>query len=101
MRPTYFQDQLGRLADTAEAAESGVAMGVAGREPASGAWGLDRSDRRERRRQVTLLKILTRVMYPTAGRIEVTGRTGAMIEVRTGISPQLCGRENIYLDAPR
>ena len=34
----------------------------------------------------TLLKILTRVMYPTAGRVQVTGRTGALIEVRTGIS---------------
>ncbi|MDP8961637.1 MAG: ABC transporter ATP-binding protein [Actinomycetota bacterium] len=45
----------------------------------------------------TLLKILTRVMYPYAGRVEVSGRVGALIEVSAGIHPQLTGRENIYL----
>ena len=45
----------------------------------------------------TLLKILTKVMYPTAGRISVTGRVGALIEVRAGIHPDLSGRENVYL----
>ena len=45
----------------------------------------------------TLLKILTRVMFPYAGRLEVAGRVGALIEVRAGIHPDLTGRENIYL----
>jgi ABC-type polysaccharide/polyol phosphate transport system ATPase subunit len=45
----------------------------------------------------TLLKILTRVMYPYAGRVEVAGRVGALIEVRAGIHPELSGRENIHL----
>jgi ABC-type polysaccharide/polyol phosphate transport system ATPase subunit len=45
----------------------------------------------------TLLKILTRVMYPYAGRLQVVGRVGALIEVRAGIHPDLTGRENIYL----
>ncbi|MEA2147439.1 MAG: lipopolysaccharide transport system ATP-binding protein, partial [Solirubrobacteraceae bacterium] len=45
----------------------------------------------------TLLKILSRVMYPTAGSISVSGRVGALIEVRAGISPLLTGRENIFL----
>jgi ABC-type polysaccharide/polyol phosphate transport system ATPase subunit len=45
----------------------------------------------------TLLKILTRVMYPYAGRVEVAGRVGALIEVRAGIHPELTGRENIHL----
>jgi len=45
----------------------------------------------------TLLKILTRVMYPYAGRLEVAGRVGALIEVRAGIHPDLTGRENVYL----
>ena len=45
----------------------------------------------------TLLKILTRVMYPYAGRLEVSGRVGALIEVRAGIHPQLTGRENAFL----
>jgi len=45
----------------------------------------------------TLLKILTRVMYPYAGRMQVGGRVGALIEVRAGIHPELTGRENIHL----
>ena len=45
----------------------------------------------------TLLKILTQVMYPYAGSIDVQGRVGALIEVRAGIHPDLTGRENTYL----
>lgn len=46
----------------------------------------------------TLLKILTRVMYPNAGRIDVMGRVGALIEIGAGIHPDLSGRENILLN---
>ncbi|MDI2130190.1 ABC transporter ATP-binding protein [Yinghuangia seranimata] len=45
----------------------------------------------------TLLKMLTGVMYPYAGTIDVRGRIGALIEVRAGIHPDLTGRENAYL----
>jgi ABC-type polysaccharide/polyol phosphate transport system ATPase subunit len=44
----------------------------------------------------TLLKILGRVMYPYAGAAEAVGRVGALIEVRSGIHPELTGLENIY-----
>jgi ABC-2 type transport system ATP-binding protein len=45
----------------------------------------------------TLLKILTRVMYPTAGSVQIHGRVGALIEVKAGVHPDLTGRENIFL----
>jgi len=45
----------------------------------------------------TLLKILHQIMYPYAGSVEVAGRVGALIEVRSGIHPQLTGRENIAM----
>lgn len=45
----------------------------------------------------TFLKILTRVMYPYAGNVAVTGRVGALINVSAGIHPELTGRENIFL----
>ncbi len=45
----------------------------------------------------TLLKIISRVMYQTAGNLEIAGRVGALIEVRAGLTPLLTGRENIFL----
>jgi ABC-2 type transport system ATP-binding protein len=47
--------------------------------------------------KTTLLQVLAGVMYPYAGKIEVTGRVGALIEVRAGIHPELTGRENIFV----
>jgi lipopolysaccharide transport system ATP-binding protein len=46
----------------------------------------------------TLLKVLSRIVNPTAGRIEVYGRLGSLLEVGTGFHPELTGRENIYLN---
>lgn len=46
----------------------------------------------------TLLKILSRVMSPTAGRIQIRGRLSSLLEVGTGFHPDLSGRENIYLN---
>ena len=46
----------------------------------------------------TLLKILTRIVAPTAGRAEIRGRVGSLLEVGTGFSGELTGRENIYLN---
>jgi homopolymeric O-antigen transport system ATP-binding protein len=46
----------------------------------------------------TLLKVLTRITTPTAGRVEIRGRVGSLLEVGTGFHPELTGRENIYLN---
>lgn len=45
----------------------------------------------------TLLKILSRITRPTAGRAEIRGRVGTLLEVGTGFHQQLTGKENIYL----
>jgi ABC-type polysaccharide/polyol phosphate transport system ATPase subunit len=45
----------------------------------------------------TLLKILTGVMFPHSGRLEVRGRIGALLEVRAGLHGDLTGRENVQL----
>ena len=47
--------------------------------------------------KTTLLKILSKVMHPYAGKLDVVGRIGALIEIRAGIHPDLTGAENIYL----
>lgn len=46
----------------------------------------------------TLLKCLSRITAPTAGRIELWGRVGSLLEVGTGFHPELTGRENTYLN---
>jgi lipopolysaccharide transport system ATP-binding protein len=46
----------------------------------------------------TLLKILSRVTEPTAGRAQICGRVGSLLEVGVGFHPELSGRENIYLN---
>ena len=45
----------------------------------------------------TALKIMTRLTYPTSGVVRVRGRVGALIEVGTGLHPELTGRENTHL----
>jgi ABC-type polysaccharide/polyol phosphate transport system ATPase subunit len=47
--------------------------------------------------KTTALKLLCRIAFPSAGRITVAGRIGALIEVGTGMHPELSGRENVRL----
>lgn len=46
----------------------------------------------------TILKLVTGIMKPTTGTIDVNGRLSALIEVGAGFHPDLTGRENIYLN---
>jgi lipopolysaccharide transport system ATP-binding protein len=46
----------------------------------------------------TLLKLLSRITEPTAGRIDLYGRIGSLLEVGTGFHPELTGRENVFLN---
>ena len=39
----------------------------------------------------TLLKVLSRIVEPTAGRVELRGRVGSLLEVGTGFHPELTG----------
>ena len=46
----------------------------------------------------TLIKILSRITSPTRGRVELSGRVGALLEVGTAFHPDLTGRENVFLN---
>jgi ABC-type polysaccharide/polyol phosphate transport system ATPase subunit len=97
-RPTYLQDRIaqfgdrmrGRLSESWRWALRDVSIRA---EPGE-SWALVGSNGAGKS---TMLKIISRVMYQTAGRLDITGRVGALIEVRAGIAPLLTGRENIYL----
>jgi lipopolysaccharide transport system ATP-binding protein len=45
----------------------------------------------------TLLKVLSKIVTPTEGSAQVSGRLGALLEVGTGFHQELTGRENIFL----
>ncbi|WP_314718078.1 ABC transporter ATP-binding protein [uncultured Actinomyces sp.] len=46
----------------------------------------------------TMLKLISGVMQPTAGKIGVRGRMAGLIEVGAGFHPDLTGRENVFLN---
>jgi len=45
----------------------------------------------------TLLKMITGVLTPTSGSIEVTGKITALLELGAGFNPEMSGLENLYL----
>lgn len=47
----------------------------------------------------TTLKLLTKIMYPDSGKIEMRGRVSSLIELGAGFHPDMSGRENIYTNA--
>ena len=46
----------------------------------------------------TLLKIISRIIKPTSGEVNIYGRVGSLLEIGTGFHPDLSGRENIFLN---
>jgi lipopolysaccharide transport system ATP-binding protein len=77
------REQVWALQEVTFELEQGTVLGVIGRNGAG---------------KSTLLKLLTRITTPSAGRIDLWGRVGSLLEVGTGFHPELTGRENVYLN---
>lgn len=46
----------------------------------------------------TLLKILSQITSPSTGNIKMKGRVASLLEVGTGMHPEMTARQNIYLN---
>lgn len=47
----------------------------------------------------TTLKLLSKIIYPNSGTVEMRGRVSSLIELGAGFHPDMSGRENIYTNA--
>lgn len=46
----------------------------------------------------TLLKVISQITSPTTGSVKAKGRIASLLEVGTGMHPEMTGRENVYLN---
>jgi len=47
----------------------------------------------------TMLKLISRIIYPNSGKIIVNGRVSSLIELGAGFHPDMSGRENVYINS--
>jgi ABC-type polysaccharide/polyol phosphate transport system ATPase subunit len=78
-RPT----EVTALRDVSFRVEPGSAVGLVGRNGSG---------------KTTLLRLLSGIIKPTSGRVEVGGRVGSLLELGAGFHPDLSGRENVFLN---
>jgi ABC-2 type transport system ATP-binding protein len=72
------------LDDVSFVVEEGESLGIIGRN------GSGKS---------TILKILSKIYYPTTGNVRIDGKVSSLIELGAGFHPEMSGRENIRINA--
>jgi lipopolysaccharide transport system ATP-binding protein len=81
-RPRQGGDEFWALRDISFAVAQGESIGLVGHNGAG---------------KSTALKLMTRILEPTSGRVSLNGRVAALLELGSGFHPDLSGRENVFL----
>jgi lipopolysaccharide transport system ATP-binding protein len=71
------------LTDVSFHVDPGSALGLVGRNGSG---------------KTTLLRLLSGIIKPTSGSVDVGGRVGSLLELGAGFHPDLTGRENVFLN---
>ncbi len=77
------QDYVWALKDNNFEVKQGEVLGIIGKNGAG---------------KSTLLKLISQITSPTEGSIKAKGRIASLLEVGTGMHPEMTARENIYLN---
>lgn len=48
--------------------------------------------------KTTILKLLSKVTYPTRGSVSTAGRLSGLVQIGAGFHPELSGRDNVFLN---
>lgn len=80
---TAKSDYVWALKDINFEVEQGEVLGIIGRNGAG---------------KSTLLKLISQITSPTTGNIKAKGRIASLLEVGTGMHPEMTARENIFLN---
>ena len=75
--------EVAALRDVSFRIEPGSAVGLVGRNGSG---------------KTTLLRLISGIIKPTSGTVDVGGRVGSLVELGAGFHPDLTGRENVFLN---